>query len=111
MALFSADILDRELKPLIADWLARVQKEPDLTCIPLNSEECTGHLPRFLHDVTARLRLDAETNAAISQAAAHPGDLRRRQGYPVEGAALQGCRYRPDGEGQVIPSARPNSGR
>ena len=79
-----ADILDRELKPLIADWLARVEKEPDLTCIPLNCEERTGHLPRLLHDVTARLRLDAETKAAISQAAAHHGDLRRRQGYPVE---------------------------
>jgi hypothetical protein len=79
-----ANILDRELKPLISDWFARVEKEPDLTCIPLNFEERTGHLPRLMHDVTARLRLDAETRAAISKAAAHHGDLRRRQGYPVE---------------------------
>jgi hypothetical protein len=79
-----ANILDRELKSLIADWFSRVEKEPDLTCIPLNREERTGHLPRLLHDVTARLRLDTETRAAISKAAAHHGDLRRRQGYPVE---------------------------
>jgi hypothetical protein len=79
-----ANILDRELRPLIADWLGRVEKEPELMCIPLNFEERTGHLPRLVHDVTARLRLDAETKAAISQAAAHHGDLRRRQGYPVE---------------------------
>src|ERR1700693_2879904 len=79
-----ANILDRELRPLIADWLSRVEKEPELMCIPLTFDQRTGHLPRLVHDVTARLRLDAETKAAISQAAAHHGDLRRRQGYPVE---------------------------
>jgi hypothetical protein len=79
-----ANILDRELKPLIADWLGRVEKEPELTCIPLNFEERTGHLPRLMHDVTARLRQDADTKAPISEAASVHGDLRRRQGYPVE---------------------------
>jgi hypothetical protein len=79
-----ANILDRELRPLVADWFARVEKEPELVCIPLNFEERTGHLPRLMHDVTARLRLDAETKAAISKAAAQHGELRRRQGYPVE---------------------------
>jgi hypothetical protein len=78
-----ADILERELKPLIADWLARVEEEPDLTCIPLNFEERTGHLPQLLHDVIARLRLDAGTKAPISTAAAHHGDLRHKQGYTV----------------------------
>jgi hypothetical protein len=78
------DILDRELQALIEDWLFRVELEPELTCIPLNFEERTGHLPRLLHDVTARLRLDAGTKAPISEAAAAHGDLRRKQGYPVE---------------------------
>jgi hypothetical protein len=79
-----ANILDRELRPLIADWLGRVEKEPELTCIPLNFEERTGHLPRLMHAVTARLRLDAQTRAPISEAAGLHGDLRRKQGYPVE---------------------------
>ena len=78
-----ADILERELQSVIVDWLARVEQEPDLTCIPLSFEDRTGHLPHLLHDVIARLRLDAGTKAPISKAAADHGDLRRRQGYTV----------------------------
>jgi hypothetical protein len=78
-----ADILERELQPVITDWLARVKLEPDLTCIPLSYEDRTGHLPHLLHDVISRLRLDAATKAPISKAAAEHGDLRRRQGYTV----------------------------
>jgi hypothetical protein len=78
-----ADILERELQSVIVDWLARVEQEPDLKCVPLNFEDRTGHLPHLLHDVIARLRLDAGTKAPISKAAAEHGDLRRRQGYTV----------------------------
>lgn len=78
-----ADILERELDAIIQDWLSRVEKEPDLTCIPLSFEERTGHLPQLLHDVIARLRLDSGTKAPISTAAGIHGDLRRRQGYTV----------------------------
>src|SRR6202035_236106 len=78
-----ADILQREVDSVISDWLVRVENEPDLTCIPLNFEERTGHLPHLLHDVIARLRLDAATKAPISKAAAEHGDLRRKQGYTV----------------------------
>jgi hypothetical protein len=78
-----ADILERELQSVIVDWLARVEQEPDLTRIPLNFEERTGHLPNLLHDVIKRLRLDAGTKAPISKAAADHGDLRRKQGYTV----------------------------
>lgn len=78
-----ADILERELQPMITDWLARVELEPDLTCIPLSYEDRTGHLPHLLHDVIARLRLDATTKAPVSIAAAEHGDLRRKQGYTV----------------------------
>jgi hypothetical protein len=77
------DILERELNAMIQDWLRRVELEPDLTCIPLNFEERTGHLPRLLHDVIARLRLDAGAKAPISVAAGKHGDLRHRQGYTV----------------------------
>jgi len=78
-----ADILEREIQSVIADWLDRVDKESDLTCIPLNFEERTGHLPHLLHDVIARLRLDAGNKAPISKAAGVHGDLRRKQGYTV----------------------------
>jgi hypothetical protein len=78
-----ADILERELQSVIVDWLARVEQEPDLTCIPLSFEERTGHLPHLLHDVIARLRLDAGSKAPRSKAAADHGDLRRNQGYTV----------------------------
>jgi RsbRD-like negative regulator of sigma factor len=78
-----ADILERETPNLIKEWLALVEKEPDLTRIPLNFEERTGHLPRLLQDVVKRLRLDSGTKAPISKAAADHGDLRRKQGYTV----------------------------
>ena len=78
-----ADILEREIQSLISDWLARVEHEPDLKSIPLSFEERTGHLPHLLHDVIARLRLDAGTKAPISKAAAKHGDLRHKQGYTV----------------------------
>jgi hypothetical protein len=78
-----AEILERELQPLIKDWLHRVEQEPDLVHIPLNYEERTGHLPLLLHDVIARLRLKGGTKAPISKAAAQHGDLRHKQGYTV----------------------------
>jgi hypothetical protein len=78
-----ADILERELQNVIKDWLTRVDQEPDLSFIPLSYEERTGHLPLLLHDVIARLRLDANTKAPVSVAAAFHGDLRHKQGYTV----------------------------
>lgn len=73
-----------------------VEKESELTCIPLNYEQRTGHLPKLLHEVIARLRLDSATRAPISSAASHHGDLRRQQGYTVanvvtESRLLQVC--------------------
>jgi|ERR1700678_2695781 hypothetical protein len=55
-----ADILERELDAVIQEWLARVDKEPELTAIPLSFEERRGHLPQLLRDVIVRLRLDDE---------------------------------------------------
>ena len=78
-----ADILERETLPLIEAWLVRVEKESDLTHVPLNHDERTGHLPHLIHDVIMRLRLDAGTKAPLSKAAADHGDLRCKQGYTV----------------------------
>jgi hypothetical protein len=77
------DILQRELPNVIKEWLSRVEQEPELMCVPLNSEDRTGHLPKLLHDVIARLRLTVKTKAPISEAAAVHGNLRRKQGYTV----------------------------
>jgi hypothetical protein len=79
-----ADILERELHTLIGEWFIRVEKEPELMRIPLNYEERTGHLPRLMHDVNVRLRRDDDAKAAISEVAADHGNLRHKQGYPVE---------------------------
>ena len=78
-----ADILERETRPLIEAWLVRVEKESDLTHVPLSHDERTGHLPHLINDVIKRLRLDAGTKAPISKAAADHGDLRCKQGYTV----------------------------
>jgi len=78
-----SDILERELRAVIQDWLSRVENEPELACIPLSYEERTGHLPQLLRDVIMRLRLEMGTKAPISEAAGAHGDLRRKQGYTV----------------------------
>jgi len=78
-----ADILERELNPLIHEWLTRVNKEADLIHIPLNNEDRTGHLPHLIHDVIHRLRLETGTKGLVSKAAAEHGDLRHKQGYTV----------------------------
>jgi hypothetical protein len=91
-----ADILERDLNATIKEWMGLVEKEPELSCIPLNFEERTGHLPKLLHDVIARLRLDKGKRAPLSVAASHHGELRRKQGYTVamvvdESRILQVC--------------------
>jgi hypothetical protein len=91
-----ANILERELDSTIREWLGLVENEPDLTRIQLKFEERTGHLPKLLHDVIARLRLDKGTRAPISVAASDHGRLRRKQGYTVamvvdESRILQVC--------------------
>ncbi len=91
-----ADILERELDSTIREWNELVEKEPDLTRIPLSFEERTGHLPKLLHDVIARLRLDKGSKAPISVAAKDHGKLRLKQGYSAamvvdESRILQVC--------------------
>ncbi len=91
-----ADILEQELNSTIHEWVGLVEKDPDLIHIPLNSEERTGHLPRLLNDVIARLRLDKGLKAPVSVAASHHGELRCKQGYTAamvvdESRILQVC--------------------
>ena len=78
-----ADILEGELDHLIHDWMTLVEKQEDLIAVSLSYEDRTGHLPKLLRDLIARLRLDASTNAPVSIAATRHAELRREQGYSV----------------------------
>jgi hypothetical protein len=52
-----ADILERELNPVIHDWLSLVEKQENPMSIKLSYEDRTGHLPVLLREVIARLEV------------------------------------------------------
>ena len=76
-----ASILEHNLDATIQDWMALVEHNEELICIPLNFEDRTGHLPNLIADLIYRLRLPQTEKAAISTPARQHGDLRRQQGY------------------------------
>jgi CheY-like chemotaxis protein len=76
-----ASILERDLDATIQDWMALVEQDEELTCIPLSFEDRTGHLPDILADVIYRLRLPPIAKANVSTAAREHGRQRRTQGY------------------------------
>jgi hypothetical protein len=80
-----AAILKRCKATLIADWLTRTKKTPQLNHLNLSDEERTGHLPRLVDDLVVclgRPKLpDKDSDAAASPAAIQHGKLRRKQGY------------------------------
>jgi CheY-like chemotaxis protein len=78
-----ASILEHNLDRTIQDWMALVEHDEELTCIPLGFEDRTGHLPDLIADLVYRLRAPQTEKAAISLPAREHGDLRRRQGYTV----------------------------
>jgi CheY-like chemotaxis protein len=79
-----ASILEHDLDATIQDWMALVEHDKELTCIPLSFEDRTGHLPNLLADLIYRLRLPPTEKAEmISIPAREHGNLRRKQGYTV----------------------------
>ena len=78
-----ADILERETKTAIANWLSKVNAERDIITVPLNAKDRCAHLPEMFHDIVARLRnpLPLGTRALMSDAAHDHGCTRREQGY------------------------------
>jgi len=76
-----ASILEREIDTTIQNWLNIVDKDAELTCIPLSRIERTGHLPKLLMDLIIRLHLDSGLPAPISIAAREHGAMRLKQGY------------------------------
>jgi DNA-binding response OmpR family regulator len=79
-----AAILERETTVTIKDWLERVESEGELTCIPLNSEQRTGHLPKLLSELVHRLRVPRKLGTKqVSEAAVAHGKVRLSQGYSI----------------------------
>jgi len=76
-----ASILERDLDATIQDWMKLVDRDEELTCIPLSFADRTGHLPNLLADLIYRLRVPPTEKADISIPAREHGVLRRRQGY------------------------------
>jgi DNA-binding response OmpR family regulator len=80
-----AAILLRCSTDVVHDWLARVRQSNELNHIPLSDDERTGHLPKLVEDLVARLgKLPAtakDSDAISSPAAMAHGRLRYLQGY------------------------------
>jgi hypothetical protein len=81
-----AAILTRCKASLIADWLTRTKSTPELNHLHLTDEQRTGHLPKLVDDIVARLDQPPnmpikDSDAAASPAAVKHGNLRRAQGY------------------------------
>src|ERR1700733_9776579 len=80
-----AAILSRCKATLIADWLTRTKKTPELNHLHLTDEQRTGHLPKLVDDLVARLArpemTTKDSDAIASAAALAHGRLRSQQGY------------------------------
>jgi hypothetical protein len=78
-------VLEQCKTPLIADWLARTKKTPELNHLHLSDDDRTGHLPKLVDDLVARLGRpklpDRDSDTIASPAAIEHGKLRRKQGY------------------------------
>jgi ActR/RegA family two-component response regulator len=79
-----ASILERDAPATIANWLYRIERDAELTCIPLSVEQRTGHLPQLIRELVERLRVPRGlgTNQASEAAVLH-GLVRRSQGYSI----------------------------
>jgi len=70
---------------LIEDWLVRTKKTPELDRLHLSDDERTGHLPKLIDDLVARLSItklpEKDSDAIASVAAVEHGTLRQEQGY------------------------------
>jgi YesN/AraC family two-component response regulator len=78
-------ILQRCMPVVIQDWLERVNQSIELNHIRLSGQERTGHLPKLVEDLLARLSRSSattkDTDAVFSDATVAHGKLRFLQGY------------------------------
>jgi DNA-binding NtrC family response regulator len=72
-----ASILEREALATIAEWLSRVNRDDELTCIPLSDRQRTGHLPTLIRELVHRLRMPrALGTKQVSEGAVEHGRIR-----------------------------------
>jgi hypothetical protein len=76
--------LERDTPETIKDWLGRVEVEDELTSVPLDREQRTGHLPKLLQELIHRLRVPRNLGTKqVSEAAVQHGKIRQSQGYSI----------------------------
>jgi ActR/RegA family two-component response regulator len=76
------EVLDKCLDSITADWLAELNKDPELSAIRLSETERKDHVPDLLRESVNRAR-GIEVTAENIGAAAQHGATRRKQGYTV----------------------------
>jgi len=78
-----ATILESATSEAIADWIQKVDAEPQIITIAMSEKDRCAHLPKLFRDLVSRLRhpLPLGTRALASPAAHEHGRLRREQGY------------------------------
>jgi DNA-binding response OmpR family regulator len=84
-----SEILHRCSDIVVKNWLARVKQARELNHLVLMDSERTGHLPKLLEDLVARLNKPItgspqDSDAICSPAAVQHGELRHAQGYTPE---------------------------
>jgi DNA-binding response OmpR family regulator len=84
-----SEILQRSSDLVVKNWLARVKQARELNHLVLIDSERTGHLPKLLEDLVARLNKPItgspqDSDAICSPAAVLHGELRYAQGYTPE---------------------------
>src|ERR1700693_6236073 len=84
-----SEILDRCSDLVVKNWLARVKQARELNHLVLIDSERTGHLPKLLEDLVARLHRPIPGSPQDSDATCSPpallhGELRYAQGYTPE---------------------------
>jgi len=85
-------ILLRCTESIVADWLRRAKQSGELNHLQLSNEDRTGHLPKLVEDLAARLSkpipktgiTTKDSDATYSIAAVAHGKLRYSQGYTPE---------------------------
>jgi DNA-binding response OmpR family regulator len=79
-----ASILERDALITIANWLAAVKTDGELSEISLSDEQRTGHLPQLIRELVYRLRVPRSLGTKqISEGAVMHGKIRRSQGYSI----------------------------
>jgi DNA-binding response OmpR family regulator len=82
------EILRRSKDTIVGDWLGRAKESRELNHLRLSDEERTGHLPKLIEDLIARLSKPTDgvkdSDATFSSPAVAHGALRYQQGYTPE---------------------------